>query len=68
MKLPWIVTAFGIAWLEKRAAWKAFDRCYGVPYLSEISSAEHHGMLLLERDGKIIRDEGFTGLHWHRKP
>lgn len=55
------------AWREKRAAWKAILRCHGVPYLTELSSQEHHGMLLLERSGEVHRDEGALPgrLHWH---
>lgn len=52
-------------WSERHAARKALDRTYCVPYLAELSSREHHGMLLLERSGLVQRDEGFSGLHWH---
>lgn len=41
-------------------------RCYHVPYLRELNSREHHGIILLERDGVVERDEGLSGeLHWH---
>ena len=53
-------------WRPHYAARRAFGRCYGVPYLRELSRREHHGMLLLECDGMAERDDGpVGGLHWH---
>jgi hypothetical protein len=57
-----------IWWFPRRAAERAITRCYGVPYLDELTRREHHGMTLLERDGVVVRDEGGLRLHWHRHP
>lgn len=61
--VPWPRSRIAIG-----AARKAFIRCKGVPYLSELNRREHLGMLLMEDRGEIIRDEGVSGLHWHVKP
>ncbi len=47
------------------AAEHTIHRCYGVPYEQELTSKELEGMVLLERAGLVVRDEGFTGRHWH---
>ena len=65
-----------IGWRRRRAikaARGAFDRCYGVPYETELSALERRGMALLERAGEALRDSvadgtAFTGTHWHRDP
>lgn len=56
-------------WLRGKAR-AAIERHYGVPYLHELSRAEHRGMLLLEDQGEVERDYGLGGdgeLHWHRR-
>lgn len=58
----------GPRWLQRRAARRAIYRCYGVPYLRELNRREHHGMLLLERRGEIVRDDLGPRLHWHLHP
>lgn len=51
------------------AAWRAFQRCYGVPYARELDPKEQYGMRLLEALGKIESDDGaFGDLHWHQRP
>lgn len=56
----------GPRWLRRRAARSAIERFYGVPYLNELSRREHAGMVLLERDGEVVRDDnGPDSLHWH---
>ena len=61
--LAWLGAAIAVG--EVRAARRALRRCYYVVYLGELSSREHHGMILLEGLGLVHRDEGLTGLHWH---
>ena len=51
----------------RKYAWAALHRYWGVPYTEELTRFEHEGMLLLEREGKVTRDEGYSGReHWHR--
>lgn len=54
--------------LPRRAARQAIERCHGVPYISELSRREHHGMILLEGDGAVARDDIGGALHWHTRP
>jgi hypothetical protein len=59
----------GPRWLQRRAARQAIERCWQVPYLHELNRREHHGMVLLEERGEVVRDEGGMRLHWHvRRP
>jgi len=58
-------------WFPRTAARRAIERCYGVPYLSELNRREHRGMKLLEQEGEVIQDIALTGsgiYHWHRAP
>lgn len=56
-----------VAWLQRRAARRAIERCWNVPYTEELSQHEIRGMRRLEARGEVERDVGWSGrVHWHR--
>jgi hypothetical protein len=62
-----------IRWLKRRRlareGWAAMERCWFVPYASELTPRERAGIAELERRGAIQRDQGSLSgqLHWHRQ-